>query len=219
MKKVLLAVVIGVAAVLPALGQFQPCIAVPARPPEPFKIITATQPIVNTATGERGFRWIYADGTYKDNFPSGQYPPQPTPEPQIIDAFTQIYKLNAGSWTRITFYMPQTGRCVGEFGAYDDRSDQYKVVQDAAGRYIRVPVETKGDIEILIISDREFARIKGNISTSSYSAEYSSGRSYGGTFGVNLEKGWHHLVVYNGYSLAAKSVNLKFGGKLPDSRP
>lgn len=110
--------------------------------------------------------------------------------------------------------MPVAGTCVGRYSSYDDRSDAFKIVQDAAGQYIRVPVRTAADVEILIITEAEWQRIRGNVSTASYKAAYTTGRTYAGTIAAKLDAGWYRLVVYNGFSLAAKSVDLTFGGKL-----
>lgn len=210
MKRLTISAAIAAVLAFPALAQFQPCIAVPPTV-ESFRLHTATQQIENTQTHERGTRYIFADGTYLDDFPSTRRPAE------AVDAFSQTYKINLASWWQIPFYMPVAGRCVGSFDSYDDRSDAFKMVQDAAGRYVRVPVS--GDIEILIVTDQEWARIRGAIGTLSYQAVYSSGRSYGGAFGVDLAPGWYHLVINNSFSNGAKSVNLKFGGKLPDVRP
>lgn len=214
MKKLLVTIAIVAGLTFPALAQYMPCVSLVA-PPAELRVPASVAPIMNTQTGERGVRYVYTDGSSRDDFPSTR----PKPEPQLVDAFSEVYKLNALQWWHITFYMPVAGRCLGKFASYDDRSDTYKIVQDAAGRYVRVPVETRGDVEILVITNDEWARIKGAIATSGYRAVYSTGRSYGGTFDVDLTAGWYHLIVYNGFSASAKSVSFTFGGKLPDVRP
>mgnify|MGYP001258222794 CR=1 FL=1 len=195
MKKLIFIILLSTRAI-PAGAQYMPCIY---QPPSQFRPGMA----VYLPDGKGGFSW--------------QVPPQP--EPVVVDAFEQVYKLNAGAWWTVTFFIPVAGRCVGSFNAYDDRSDNYKTVMDAAGRYVSVPVRAAGEVEIIVIGDHEMARIKGAISTQSYRAAYSTGRTFGGTIDGSLQPGWYHLVIYNGFSNAAKSVDLKFGGKLPDRKP
>jgi hypothetical protein len=180
---------------IPAAAQFTPCLAdAQTYPPIDYRSPPPAP--------------VFVNGTW-------QFPGRPQPIWQQREAYSQVYKLNAAAWSYVAFLMPVAGRCVGKFDSYDDRSDAYKVVQDAAGRYIRVPIRTAGNAEIIIVPDREWARIRGQISTSSYFPAFTTGRSFGSTFHADLQAGWYWLVVYNGYSAGAVSVNLSFGGRLP----
>lgn len=198
-------------------AQYQPCIKAelpPVNADLAAKQITATQAIRNRVTGEYGVRYFYKDGTSRDEFPSSRKPVVTT----IAAPQPEFYQLNGGAIWQWSFYMPQKGTCVGAFASTDDSSDIWNLLVGAAAAYAGVkPPTSKGDIQILVISENQWSAFNRD---SSYRAVYSSGRSYGGTFRVELSPGWYRLVISNKHShLAAKSVAFTFGGSLPSKRP
>jgi hypothetical protein len=143
--------------------------------------------------------------------------PRRVPEWQLRAASATVYKLNGGAAWHYRFIVPVDARCVGAFLAEDDRSDLWTYAQDAAGKRIGVPIKPKGDIEIMILNLRQYDDF---VNFRSHTAVYTSGRSFGDTFSVDLAAGWYELVVSNRHSiLAGKSVTLAFGGKLDGRTP
>lgn len=137
-----------------------------------------------------------------------QYTP---PVWDLRPAAPAVLKIAAGSQWIVPVQMPVRGTCSGSFASYDDRDDLAVAVTDAAGRYIRQ--KPQGDIELVVLDTFGLEMRNAN---RSYAAIYSSGRSFGGTFAVDLGPGIYFFVLSNKHSyLAAKSVNFTLGKDTP----
>lgn len=152
--------------------------------------------------------------------PPGWSPPMvidparvPAWEPRV--AFIEpAVKLNSGAVYFWPFFMPAAGRCVGAFDSYYDRTDGDELLRAAIGAYTGLPMpKPKGDVEVMILTAAEFREFKNY---RSHATRYSSGKTTGGSFYVDLSPGHYVLLVTNRHdSLAPKVASVVFGGKMP----
>lgn len=131
-----------------------------------------------------------------------------------LSAAATPFKIQAGGQYVVPVSMPVAGRCVGSFAAFDDRDDLAVAVTNAASKYIP-PV--KSDIEILVL---DTAGLQRRNADQSYVNYWTSGRSIGGWFDIQLNAGVYFFVISNKHSyLARKTVLFSLGERPPAKRP
>lgn len=131
----------------------------------------------------------------------------------LSPAFSQTLNVANGDALHYDIVMPVAGRCVGAFTAYDASDDLNRTAANVLGKWVDRP---KGDIEVLIMDEMQFALwLKGR----SNAAFYQSRPQLSGRFAVDLPIGNYKLVLSNRHSkFAPKTVDLILG-QLRRKRP
>lgn len=138
--------------------------------------------------------------------------PQWVPREAFIEPAIKINPLGSYLWE---FYMPVAGRCVGAFDSYADINGANMIGREMLGQHTGVRMaKPTGDIEVIVFTAAEYQAWRTGRSTTTRGG--SAGKQTGGRFAVDLQPGWHVVLLNNAHSgFTAKIVSFIFGGKPP----